>query len=226
MNYLVVVAHPDDEVLGAGATIYKLAKEGASVSVCILSGEVKARDRRPSDMELESDIDKVANSLVTKKIIKGNFPNIEFNTVPHLNLVQFIEKAIIETQAEVVFTHHPADTNNDHLHTSLACQAAIRLFQRRDDVRPIKELLFMEVPSATDWSVNKAMPQFSPNTFIEVGEVGIDIKIKALSLYRGVMREYPHPRSYEAIKALAAYRGGQAGMKYAEAFESVFRRGF
>lgn len=226
MNYLVVVAHPDDEVLGAGATIYKLAKEGSSVSVCILSGEVKARDRRPSDMELESDIDEVANSLVTKKIIKGNFPNIEFNTVPHLNLVQFIEKAILETQAEVVFTHHPADTNNDHLHTSLACQAAVRLFQRRDDVRPIKELLFMEVPSATDWSVNKAMLQFSPNTFIEIGEVGIEIKLKALSLYRGVMRDYPHPRSYEAIKALAVYRGGQAGMKYAEAFESVFRRGF
>lgn len=84
----------------------------------------------------------------------------------------------------------------------------------------------MEVPSATDWSVNKAMLQFSPNTFIEIGEVGIDIKLKALSLYRGVMRDYPHPRSYEAIKALAVYRGGQAGMKYAEAFESVFRRGF
>ena len=34
MNYLIVVAHPDDEVLGAGATIHKLIDEGNSVAVC------------------------------------------------------------------------------------------------------------------------------------------------------------------------------------------------
>ena len=43
-------------------------------------------------------------------------------------------------------------------------------------------------------------------------------------MYRGVTREYPHPRSKEDIKGLAAYRGGQSGSNYAEAFESVFRR--
>lgn len=82
----------------------------------------------------------------------------------------------------------------------------------------------MEVPSATEWSLNTSMEQFRPNTFIEVGEDNIDVKIKALSMYRGVMREYPHPRSKEDIKGLAAYRGGQSGSNYAEAFESVFRR--
>jgi LmbE family N-acetylglucosaminyl deacetylase len=225
MNYLFVVAHPDDEVLGAGATMYKLAKEGTSVNVCIMSGEVRARDRRPSDSELDSDIDEIGSLLGISRICKGNFPNIEFNTVPHLKLVQFIEKVMLDTNAEVIFTHHPADTNNDHLHTSLACQAAIRLFQRRDNIPPIKELLFMEVLSATDWSVNKSVIPFNPNTFIEVGEEGVDKKIEALSQYRGVMRDYPHPRSREAVRGLAAYRGVQAGMKYAEAFESVFRRG-
>lgn len=84
----------------------------------------------------------------------------------------------------------------------------------------------MEVPSATEWSLNKAMNQFNPNTFIEVGEEAINKKIEALAQYRGVMRDYPHPRSREALKGLAAYRGGQAGMIYAESFESVFRRGF
>jgi hypothetical protein len=84
----------------------------------------------------------------------------------------------------------------------------------------------MEVPSATEWALNKAMNQFNPNTFIEVGEEAVDKKIEALSMYRGVMRPYPHPRSNEALKGLAAYRGGQAGMVYAESFESVFRRGF
>jgi N-acetylglucosamine malate deacetylase 1 len=225
MSYLVVVAHPDDEVLGAGATMYKLAKEGHSVNVCILSGDVAARNFRPSSKELYEDVESAMDIIGVDKTITGNFPNIEFNMVPHLKIVQFIENAIIETKANVIFTHHPSDLNNDHLHTSLACQAAVRLFQRRNDVPGLKELLFMEVPSSTEWGLNKSMNQFTPNTFVEVGELGINRKLEALAQYRGVMREYPHPRSNEAIKGLAAYRGGQAGMVYAEAFESVFKRG-
>lgn len=224
MSYLIVVAHPDDEVLGAGATMYKLALSGREVNVCILSGEAKARNNRPQTDELYKDLDSSMKILGVNEVVSGDFPNIEFNTVPHLKLVQFIENAIIETKADIIITHHPADLNNDHLHTSIACQAAARLFQRNNDVVPLKELLFMEVPSATEWSLNKAMNQFSPNTFIEVGEVAVDKKIEALTQYRGVMRDYPHPRSNEALKGLAAYRGGQAGMIYAEAFESVFRR--
>ena len=155
---------------------------------------------------------------------EGDFPNIEMNTVPHLKLVQFIEQSIIKSEADVVVTHHPSDTNNDHLHTSLACQAAIRLFQRRSDVKPLKEFWYMEVLSSTEWSVNSAMNRFIPNLFIEVGEEAIDVKLAALATYRGVMRPYPHPRSAEAIKGLAAYRGAQSGCNYAEAFECVFRR--
>lgn len=226
MNYLVVVAHPDDEVLGVGATMYKLAQEGHTVNVCILSGEVNERSNHPTMEELHEDVNNSLSILGVKNIIKGDFPNIQFNIVPHLKLVQFIEKALEETKSEVVFTHHPADLNNDHLHTSLACQAAVRLFQRRPEISPLKEILFMEVPSATEWSLYKGVNQFTPNTFIEVGEDAIDKKIEALSMYRGVMRPYPHPRSHEALKGLAAFRGGQAGMVYAESFESVFRRGF
>jgi len=226
MSYLVVVAHPDDEVLGAGATMYKLSREAKEVNVCIMSVEVTARNNRPDTDELNNDVDGCMRILGVSRVITGEFPNIELNTVSHLKLVQFIEKAIRETDAEVVITHHPADLNNDHLHTSLACQAAVRLFQRRADVTPLKELLFMEVPSSTEWGLNSAMEKFAPNTFVEVGEDGIDKKIEALEQYRGVMRDFPHPRSNEALKGLAAYRGGQAGMVYAEAFESVFRREF
>lgn len=225
MNYLVVVAHPDDEVLGAGATIHKLTKEGNKVDVCVMSAQAQARAFRPEDNELNDDLNRSTKSLGIGKIYEGDFPNIQMNNVPHLNLVQFIEKAIVESQAEVVITHHPSDTNNDHLHTSLACQAAIRLFQRRSDVKPLKELWFMEVLSSTEWAVNSSLKKFEPNLFIEVGELGVNKKTIALAQYRGVMRPYPHPRSEEAIKGLAAYRGAQSGCDYAESFECVFRRG-
>ena len=224
MTYLVVVAHPDDEVLGAGATIHKLTKEGHIVDVCILSTEAKARAFRPEDSQLNDDLNESTKMLGVRQRYEGVFPNIEMNTVPHLHLVQFIEKAVAESQPDVVITHHPSDTNNDHLHTSLACQAAVRLFQRRPEMKPLQELWYMEVLSATDWSVNSAMNKFVPNTYVQVGEEGVQTKIAALAQYRGVMRPYPHPRSEESIKGLAAVRGSESGCVYAEAFECVLRR--
>lgn len=224
MSYLVVVAHPDDEVLGAGATMHYLAKSGEEVNVVIMSGQAEARQWRPSDRELEEDADACLKILGVNKVIRGEFPNIKLNMVPHLELVQFIEKAIMETGADVIFTHHPSDLNNDHLHTSLACQAAARFFQRRTDCVPLKGLYYMEVPSATEWSLNTAQDCFKPDTFIQVGQEGVDKKIEALSQYRGVMGPYPHPRSDEGIAALATWRGCQSGCNYAEAFQTAFRR--
>ncbi len=224
MNYLIVVAHPDDEVLGAGATIKKLSDEGHRVDLCILCTDANARAFRPSDEELNNDLDESAAMLGIHRKYEASFPNIKMNNVNHLELVQFIEKAIADSEPDVVITHHPADTNNDHMHTSMACQAAIRLFQRRPEMKPLGEFWFMEVLSSTEWSVNTSMNRFVPNTYVEVGRERIDTKLRALATYRGVMRDYPHPRSDEAIVGLAAYRGAQSGCHFAEAFECVLRR--
>ena len=223
MKYLLVVAHPDDEVLGAGAAIWNWTRNGDVVEVALMCTEAKARAYRPGDEELNSDLDESAAYLGINKKYEATFPNIEMNTVPHLKLVQFIESAIKESEPDIIITHHPADTNNDHLQTSMACQEAIRLFQRRPEVKRVKEFWYMEVPSCTEWAINNAFNLFRPNCYVEVGKEGIDAKIKALSMYRGVMRPYPHPRSAEYITGLAAMRGGQWGQNYSEAFEVVLR---
>lgn len=224
MNYLLVVAHPDDEVLGAGSSIRKWTQAGHKVDVCIMCTEARARAFRPGDSELNDDLNAATASLGVGRTFEGTFPNIEMNTVPHIRLVQFIETAIRESEADVVITHHPADTNNDHLQTSLACQEAVRLFQRRPEVKPLREFWYMEVPSCTEWALNTGLNRFQPNLFVEVGKKGVEAKIAALAKYRGVMRPYPHPRSPEAIEGFAAYRGCQSGCDYAEAFEVVLRR--
>ena len=224
MKYLIVAAHPDDEVLGAGAACYKLTQAGHAVDLCVLSGKAEARANRPSDEELSEDIRSSMQILGISRPYIGTFPNIKLNTVEHLQMVQFIESAVLESQPDVVITHHPADSNNDHLHTSLACQAALRVFQRRDDVHPINELWFMEIPSATDWCVNPSFGKFDPNLFFEIGRDGLDKKLEALQAYVGVQRPYPHPRSTENIEATALQRGSQANCYYAEAFQVAFRR--
>ena len=223
MKYLLVVAHPDDEVLGAGASIWNWTRSGDVVDVALMCTEAKARAFRPGDEELNSDLDESAAYLGINKKYEATFPNIEMNTVPHLKLVQFIESAIKESEPDIIITHHPADTNNDHLQTSMACQEAIRLFQRRPEVKRVKEFWYMEVPSCTEWAINNAFNLFRPNCYVEVGKEGVDAKIKALSMYRGVKRPYPHPRSAEYITCLAAMRGGQWGQNYSEAFEVVLR---
>ena len=222
MNYLVVVAHPDDEVLGAGATIHKLIKNGHNVAVCTMANHAAARANISAT--LTEDQDKALNLIGVSKCYAADFPNIRMNTVPHLELVQFIEKCIEDFGAEAIITHHPSDTNNDHVMTSYAAQAASRLFQRKDGIPVLKLFLYMEVLSSTEWSLDSTANRFTPNYFVEIGENGLDIKLQALASYKGVMRDYPHPRSDEAIKGLASYRGCQAGCNYAEAFECVFFR--
>lgn len=223
MKYLIVVAHPDDEVLGAGASIYKWTHSGDEVDVCIMSTDAKARAFRPEDDELNDDMNASTNFLGVGKKYEATFPNIEMNTVPHLQLVQFIESAIKGSKPDIVITHHPADTNNDHMQTSMACQEAVRLHQRRPEMKHINEVWYMEVPSCSEWTINSAFQKFIPNCYVEVGEECIDAKIKALSMYRGVMRPYPHPRSGEYIKGLATVRGSEWGLNYAEAFQTVLR---
>lgn len=223
MKYLLVVAHPDDEVLGAGASIYNWTRKGDTVDVAIMCTEARARNFRPKDDELDKDINESSYFLGINRKYEGSFPNIEMNTVPHLKLVQFIEEAIQASEPDIVITHHPADTNNDHLHTSMACQEAIRLFQRRPEVKRLKELWYMEVPSCSEWAVNNGLNNFRPNCFVEVGKEAVEAKIKALNMYRGVMRPYPHPRSQEYLLGLAAIRGSQWGQNYSESFEVALR---
>jgi len=126
MSILIVVAHPDDEVLGCGGTAAALAAQGEPVRSCILSGDADARADRPDVDTFHSNTNEAQKVLGFQPPVLGNFPNIKFNSVPHLELVQFIEAAIEQTEAEIVFTHHPNDINDDHKQTSAACQAAVR----------------------------------------------------------------------------------------------------
>ena len=220
MNYLFVVAHPDDESDATGGTIHKLIQEGNKVAVAIMVS--KAAARRDLSETLSMDEEEAMEILGVDKVYHADFPNIKMNTVPHLELVQFVESCIDDWKADAIVTHHPTDTNNDHVMTSYAAQAACRLFQRRPGVPQLKLFMYMETPSATEWSLDSSTKRFIPNYYVEIGKDGLEIKIKALQAYKGVMRPYPHPRSNEAYEGLAAYRGCQAGLKYAEAFEIVY----
>jgi LmbE family N-acetylglucosaminyl deacetylase len=220
MKYLTVTAHPDDEILGFGGSTAVLSKAGHMIFNLILSGNVEARRNKPDEKVLKSNIELAQKIVGAEPPIFGDFTNMKLNTIPHLELVQFIEKYIEDIEPDIVLTHHPYDLNNDHYHTSIACQAAVRLFQRKP-LRPIQAFYYMEIPSSTEWSFSLDSQQIRPNAFIEIGEFGFEKKMEALNAYEGIMRPYPHPRSPEYIRSISILRGSQVGKELCESFQTA-----
>jgi LmbE family N-acetylglucosaminyl deacetylase len=219
MNVLAIVAHPDDELIGCGATLRKLHDAGHRVFSCVLSANADARFDRPA-LDRFHDVAAAANRLIgIADSMRFEFKNIQLNVVPHLELVRAVEEAIVTFQPSWIFTHYPGDLNIDHRVCYEVAMAAALLPQRlsRDlPVTLIERILLMELPSSTDWAfpVHHA---FSPNSFFEV-RATMSAKLDALRAFEGALKPYPHSRSEENIMNLARVRGAQIGVEMAEAF--------
>lgn len=221
MRYLIVAAHPDDEALGAGATIHNAASRGDEVYVCLLSHWSPTRDDN-----LEKGIAASHAILGVKKSYVGDFGCMRFKDEDHHAVVRFIEAAMKDCQPDVLITHHPADVHIDHGVASECCIEASRLPMRQtENVQAINRIMFMEVPSSTDWNIGMAAGVFVPNIFVKVNDNDIDAKLESIGVYENVLRDTPHPRSTRNLLSLAALRGGQAGVKLAESFQMVFGLG-
>ena len=221
MKILVVAAHPDDEALGAGATLHNICHNGKGdeAYVCLLSHWSPTRDD-----DLLEGIKKSHKILGIKKSYIGDFGCMQFAVSDHHQIVRFIETAIRDCKPDIIITHHPSDVHIDHGVTAECCMEAAKLPQRKIDNTPdIKNVCFMEVLSSTDWNINHTVGGFTPNTFFPVTQKDIEAKYNAINVYEGVVRDNPHPRSKESLTALATIRGSQSGTHFAEAFQSVFR---
>ncbi|MBR6102611.1 MAG: PIG-L family deacetylase [Ruminococcus sp.] len=220
-RYLIVVAHPDDELLGCGATISKLKRKGCYVAICVLSCESSTRTD-----DIFHTMLKTHEALGVDKTLTASFGCMRFKDEDHHTMVKFIEKAIKKTKPTTIITHHPCDLHNDHYITSIVCQEAARLPQRQIGYeKTLKRIMFMEVPSETDFALNHAWGKFTPNYYIGVKKSDVKKKIDLLKEYDYVVRKAPHPRSEDNINALPIVRGAESGLKRAEAFQIVFEIG-
>ena len=222
MNVLAVVAHPDDELLGCGATLRRLADEGHNVYSCVLGANAEARHERPDLARLRAVAAESSKMVGIAETVSYTFPNIQFNTVPHLEMVRAIEEAVIRFRPSWIFTHFPGDLNVDHRVTHEATMAAASLPQRlsRDlDPRLIERIYLFEIPTSTDWAWPVA-GGFVPNAFVAI-ERTLEVKIAALRKFEGALKSPPHARTEGTIRALAKVRGAQVNVEAAEAFQLV-----
>lgn len=220
MNVLAVVAHPDDEILGCGATLLRLRNEGHRVFSVVLCASADARVDRPA--ELSRYASEAAAMVGIEESMSFDFGNIRFNVVPHIEMVRAIESAIERFRPEWIFTLHPRDLNVDHRVCYEATMAAAMLPQRLTRNLPptlIRKILLCEVLSSTDWAPS-VEPAFVPNAFFDV-EATFELKLRALQHFEGAMKPFPHSRSLENVRHLAHLRGAQVGIPLAESFMIV-----
>ena len=200
MKTLIVAAHPDDEVLGCGGSVLKMIPKQEIYSLVLSKG---GRDQPITT-------DKVAEFMGFTKHWQLDFPDNKFDTVPLLDITQKIEEIKNEIKPNVIFTHFEYDLNIDHKLTYQAVMTATRPMAYES----VREVYSFEIPSSTEWKFPNV---FAPNVFIDISDT-IEKKIEAFSMYETEVREFPHPRSAEAMRVIAKRWGILSGLKCAEAF--------
>lgn len=222
---LVAVAHPDDELLGCGATMHKLIHENnCTIRAVILCEGITSRSDKHDPDNWSKELKEHRNSIYAAKKIIGyesvgiyDFPDNRFDTVPLLDIIKTIEKEKDKFKPEVIFTHHGGDLNIDHQKTFEAVITVTRPMKEEK----VKGVITFETPSGTEWIAATEPRRFIPNLFIDVSQDDLNAKIKGMESYIYEKRKHPHPRSPEALRILAERYGVMIGTNYAEAFQIV-----
>jgi LmbE family N-acetylglucosaminyl deacetylase len=223
---LVVAAHPDDEVLGCGGTMARLAREGNDVYTLILGEGITSREEERDPAKRENEIAELrkqaenANKILgVKKVYTFDFPDNRFDIVPLLDIIKTIEEIKDGFKPDIVFTHHIGDLNIDHQITFKAVMAACRPIINES----VKEIYSFEIPSSTEWNAPSSLTYFMPDFFVDVNK-SIETKNNALKEYKTELRDFPHPRSLKAVELNAKLWGVKMGFEAAEAFKTIRRR--
>ncbi len=217
MNVMVIAAHPDDEVLGAGGVIARHSTDGDEVNVVILGEGITSRiiasDCEKNDLllALHQTAYRAAEILGVKNLHLLALPDNRFDMVPLLDIVQQIERLADQYKPDIIYTHFQGDLNIDHVITSRAVMTAFRPLPGAKCC----QIYAFAVPSATGWGYQSE--GFVPNVFIDISKT-LDKKMNALNEYESEIKTWPHARSLDAVKAGARYWGSMAGIEAAEPF--------
>jgi LmbE family N-acetylglucosaminyl deacetylase len=218
MRILTVAAHPDDETLGAGATMARFASASHEVHVCILTDGVTARHHHV-DQQQKCAM-RACEVLGVSNVMFCGLPDQRLDSLPLLDIITPIEKFVGQIQPDLVFTHFSQDANQDH---RVVFQATLVATRPTADTS-VSTVLCYETASSTEWAPPFPGSVFSPNLFVDISTT-LPTKLDALREYEhtfaGEMQPFPHPRSYEALEAISRRHGATAGVGAAEAFMLV-----
>ena len=211
---LVIAPHPDDETLGCGGTLLRHKTDGDAIHWLIVTDideetgfskdRVQARDK---------EITAVAEAFGFDTVTRLGFPTTGLDAAPLTDIITKIAKVFDAIAPEVVYLPFPGDIHSDHRQTFEAASACCKNFRYPS----VRKVIACEIPSETDFGLDPEEAPFRPNLLVDISDF-LDKKISIMETYDGEMGDFPFPRSEQAIRALAAHRGSQAGCVAAEAF--------
>jgi LmbE family N-acetylglucosaminyl deacetylase/Flp pilus assembly protein TadD len=197
---LAIGAHPDDIEFGCGATLLRYREQGDATHALILTSGEKGFDNGNKPTQRIDEARAAGRLLELTGMTIHDLPDTQLGTRRD-EIKGLIEARVEELKPDIVFTHTPHDVHSDHRAVAEAT---------REAVRGACTILCYENPNTP--------PGFNPDYFVEVSDY-LDDKIAAIARHRSQTgKTYADP---EVIRGAAAFRGTQARVKYAEAFESV-----
>ena len=214
MRMTVIAPHPDDEVLGAGATIARFADEGIEVSVLIVSGHLPPLYPPEAFETTRREAEEALKILGASRWEFLQIPATRVHQISVAELNGKISRFVRETNPEVVLLPFP-DRHIDH---RTIFDASVVACRPAHDRAP-RIVLAYETLSETHWNVPGIEPAFVPEFYVDTSRY-MDKKQAALNSYASQVHSTPS-RSVDACMALASFRGSQNGCTYAEAFKVV-----
>ncbi|MEM7280435.1 MAG: PIG-L deacetylase family protein [Pseudomonadota bacterium] len=215
-NILIVAPHPDDEVLGAGGYIRKASAAGDRVTVLTVSGHLPPLYKQ-EDYETTVQEAKEAHAILgVEESIYLEIPATMVQDVSVRELNGKIHEIVSRVEPAVVLIPYP-DRHVDHQVVFNSVQVATRPI---GPGKCIELVAAYETLSETHWNAPHIEPNFTPNWVVDISNE-IDAKIDALGCFASQVPAFPHPRSLEAARALALFRGTQAGFSYGEGFHII-----
>ena len=204
----MISAHPDDEVIGMGATIKKLSRTN-KIWLCVISEGASSQYSNKKMIKIRRDACKKSSKILgISEILFLDYPDMRLDSIPHLKINKELEKIISKFKPKIVYSPPSHDLNNDHRVVFDSVLVATRPFSSS-----VKQLLSYEFPGP----VKKP---FRPTVYQNI-EKEFSYKLKAFKMYKSEVMKFPHPRSIEAIENLAIQRGVECSLKKAEAFQLI-----
>lgn len=216
-NIIIISAHPDDEVLGAGGTLLKHQKNGDNIYWLITTNISEQQGFSKERVESrQEEIKKVAQRLGVKKTFLLNYPTMTLSSSSIIKMVPEISKVFLEVEPEIIYCLNRSDAHSDHRITFDAVMACTKSFRYPF----IKQVLMYECISETEFAPNLPEKVFMPNYFVDISPF-MEEKLEIMKIYESEIGEHPFPRSIKNIEALAIFRGASVGVEYAEAFQLI-----
>lgn len=213
---LVIAPHPDDETLGVGGTIARLAEAGVEVTVCTLAAHTPPLYTAEEHAITIGEGHAAHAILGVARSVFLDFPALSLGAMPVVELNRPLHELVEDLRPELVFVPF-RDRHVDHRAAFDAAMVATRPVRAGAGIRVVAAY---ETLSETHWTAPGIEATFCPSWTVDITE-HVSQKLKALACYASQLGDFTSARSVESVRSLAIFRGSQAGIGYGESFQVI-----